>query len=52
MLAAMTRPSRGAIYNVADDLPAPTSEVVAYACELLGLPVPPVIPVGAGRRRR
>ena len=44
VLAAITRPSVGAIYNVADDLPAPNKDVVAYACELLGLPVPPAIP--------
>jgi nucleoside-diphosphate-sugar epimerase len=44
VLAAMTRPSPGAIYNVADDLPAPTKDIVAYACELLGMPVPPTIP--------
>jgi nucleoside-diphosphate-sugar epimerase len=41
----------GAIYNVADDLPAPNSEVIAYACELLGLPVPPDLR-GTRRRRR
>jgi nucleoside-diphosphate-sugar epimerase len=44
VLAALARPSRGAIYNVADDLPAPTADVVAYACALLALPVPPLIP--------
>jgi nucleoside-diphosphate-sugar epimerase len=44
VLAAMTHPSSGAIYNVVDDLPASNSEVIAYACELLDLPVPPVIP--------
>jgi dTDP-4-dehydrorhamnose reductase len=44
VLAAITHPSAGAIYNVADDLPAPNKDVVAYACELLGLPVPPAIP--------
>jgi nucleoside-diphosphate-sugar epimerase len=44
VLAALIRPSRGAIYNVADDLPAPTADVIAYACELLALPVPPLIP--------
>ena len=44
VLAALTKPSRGAIYNVADDLPAPTADVVAYACELLALPAPPLIP--------
>jgi nucleoside-diphosphate-sugar epimerase len=44
VLAAMTRGPPGAIYNVADDLPAPNGEVIAYACELLGLPVPPALP--------
>lgn len=44
VLAAMTHPSSGAIYNVADDLPASNSEVIAYACALLGLPVPPLVP--------
>jgi nucleoside-diphosphate-sugar epimerase len=44
VLAAMTRPSAGAIYNVADDLPAPNSEVIAHACALLALPVPPLVP--------
>lgn len=44
VLAATAHPSRGAIFNVADDLPASNGEVIAYACKLLGLPVPPVLP--------
>jgi len=44
VLAAMNRPSAGAIYNVADDLPAPNGDIIAYAYELLGLPVPPATP--------
>jgi nucleoside-diphosphate-sugar epimerase len=44
VLAAMMHPSSGTIYNVVDDLPASNSEVIAYACELLGLPVPPAVP--------
>jgi len=44
VMAAITRPSPGGIYNVADDLPAPTKDIVAYACELLGVPIPPAIP--------
>jgi nucleoside-diphosphate-sugar epimerase len=48
VLAAIGRsPERappGAIYNVADDLPAPSSELIEYACGLLGLPVPPALP--------
>ena len=42
--AALARPRAGAIYNVADDLPAPSADVVAYACELLGTQPPPLIP--------
>ena len=44
VLMAITQSHGGATYNVADDLPAATAEVVAYACELLGKPVPPAIP--------
>ena len=44
VLAAITRSSPGGIYNVADDLPAATKDIIAYACELLGMPVPPAIP--------
>lgn len=44
VLMAIGQPHAGAIYNVADDLPAPTADVVAFACELLGKPAPPVIP--------
>ena len=44
VLMAITQAHAGAIYNVADDLPASTSDVVAFACELLGRPAPAVIP--------
>lgn len=44
VLLAITGAHSGAVYNVADDLPASTSDVVAFACELLGRPAPPVIP--------
>lgn len=44
VLKAMAALHAGGIYNVADDLPVSTGEVVAFACELLGLPVPPSIP--------
>ncbi len=46
VLAAMSRRTygTGAIYNVADDLPASGAEVTAFACELLGLPIPPLLP--------
>lgn len=32
-------------YNLADDRPAPQSDVIAYAAGLLGLPVPPLVPL-------
>lgn len=38
--ASIARPRPGAIYNVADDTPAPAHEVVAHAARLLGV-VPP-----------
>lgn len=43
VLASMARPDPGAAYNVADDSPVPSHEVIAYACELLGLDVPPLL---------
>ncbi|WP_300303716.1 SDR family oxidoreductase [Ferrovibrio sp.] len=42
--ASMAKPNPGAIYNLADDEPAPPQDVVQYAAELLGLPVPPAMP--------
>ncbi|MDO8410137.1 MAG: SDR family oxidoreductase [Phenylobacterium sp.] len=47
LAASIARPRAGGIYNLCDDEPAPNSAVVAYAAELLGLPVPPEIPVEA-----
>ena len=44
LLASFARPNPGSIYNLADDYPAPSHEVIAHACELLGLNVPPLIP--------
>jgi dTDP-D-glucose 4,6-dehydratase len=35
---SMSYPTPGEIYNVADDLPAPTHEVMDFACELLRIP--------------
>jgi nucleoside-diphosphate-sugar epimerase len=39
----MEKPNPGAIYNIADDEPAPPQDVVAYAAELLGIAPPPLI---------
>jgi nucleoside-diphosphate-sugar epimerase len=42
--ASIARPRPGAIYNVADDAPAPAHEVVAHAAKLLGIAPPPLEP--------
>ncbi|WGR90974.1 SDR family oxidoreductase [Bradyrhizobium sp. ISRA443] len=42
--ASLGRPRAGAIYNGADNEPAPPQDVVAFAAELCGLPPPPDIP--------
>jgi nucleoside-diphosphate-sugar epimerase len=47
--ASMIRPRAGAVYNLCDDEPAPNSEVVAYAAQLLGMPPPPEIPLAESR---
>lgn len=41
LAASIARPNPGAIYNVCDDDPAPPEDVIGYAAELLGLPLPP-----------
>lgn len=44
VLASMRQPRAGAVYNVADDAPAPNADVIAEACRLLGQTVPPAVP--------
>lgn len=41
LLASIHAPRAGGIYNLCDDDPAPPEDVIAYAAELLGLPLPP-----------
>lgn len=43
--ASLHQPDPGAIYNVCDDDPAPPQDVIGYAAELLGLPVPPAVDI-------
>ncbi|MAI61688.1 MAG: NAD(P)-dependent oxidoreductase [Micavibrio sp. TMED27] len=43
LLASMAKPNPGAIYNVCDDNPAPSHEIISYACEILGRPEPELI---------
>jgi len=46
LAASIARPRLGRAYNLADDLPAPPQDVIAFAAELLGVPPPPEIPFG------
>ena len=42
--ASMAHPNPGAVYNVCDDDPAAPADVVTFACELLGVEPPPLVP--------
>jgi nucleoside-diphosphate-sugar epimerase len=44
LMASIARPRPGAVYNVCDDEPAASADVIAHAAELLGVPVPPLVP--------
>lgn len=41
--ASMAKPKPGAIYNVCDDEPSESADVVAFAADLLGLDPPPLV---------
>lgn len=41
LLASIRQPCAGAIYNLCDDDPAPPEDIIAYAAQLTGLPIPP-----------
>jgi nucleoside-diphosphate-sugar epimerase len=43
LAASIAHPNPGAVYNVCDDDPAPPQDVIGYAAELLGLPLPPTM---------
>ncbi|MEM9684868.1 MAG: SDR family oxidoreductase [Pseudomonadota bacterium] len=45
LAASIARPDPGAIYNLCDDEAAPPQDVIAYAAALLGVPVPPAVPI-------
>ncbi|HFB2048438.1 MAG TPA: Protein YeeZ [Hyphomicrobiaceae bacterium MAG_BT-2024] len=44
LLAGIKKPQCTGIFNVADDLPAPPQDVIAFAAQLLGKPIPDSIP--------
>ena len=41
LAASIAHPNPGRAYNLCDNDPAPPEDVIAYAAELLGLPIPP-----------
>ena len=47
--ASMAKPHPGRIYNVCDDDPASPTEVVDYACELLDVEPPPLMPLSEAK---
>lgn len=44
IMASMDKPKPGSAYNLADDRAAPSYEVIEYACNMLGLTPPPLMP--------
>lgn len=44
LAASIDKPEPGAVYNLADDLPAASADVIAHACELIGQEPPPLVP--------
>lgn len=44
LLASMDAPDPGNIYNICDDYPSPSHEVIEAACNLLGVEPPPLVP--------
>ena len=44
LAASIEKPEPGETYNLCDDRPAPPQDVIAFASELLGLPLPEAIP--------
>ena len=45
LLASIARPRPGGVYNVCDDEPAPQEAVVAHAARLIGVALPPLVPL-------
>jgi len=43
LAASIAKPNSGQIYNLCDNDPAPPEDVIAYAAELLGMPIPPAV---------
>lgn len=43
LIASMEQCNPGSIYNLCDSNPAPSHEIIDYACQLLGRPPPPLV---------
>lgn len=43
LAASIAQPDAGTIYNLCDDDPAPPQDVIGYAAELLGVPLPKAV---------
>jgi len=44
LIASMNKPHPGSIYNLADDMPSSSHEVIRFACNLIGIEPPPLVP--------
>jgi len=44
LIAGLNQPQQTGLFNVADDWPAPPQDVIAFASQLMGQPVPPGMP--------
>ena len=45
LAVSINRPAAGDLFNLADDEPAPPQDVIAYACDLLGVAPPPLVAI-------
>lgn len=45
LVASLANPDAGQLFNIADDEPAPPQDVITYACTLLGVSPPPLVPI-------
>jgi len=43
LIASINKPHAGSIYNLADDEPSPSHDVITFACNLTGTDAPPLI---------
>ena len=44
LIASINAPNPGSIYNLADDMPSASHEMIQFACNLTGITSPPLVP--------